>query len=95
MTRSSQDLAWLFATQTGYGPHTPLSLGSDSACFMQPLHRDFRQARIGWLGDFGGCLTTNTEVLAVDEYALGTFDTPDCHIGTVRPLFAMDTLWEC
>ncbi|MBE3032820.1 MAG: amidase, partial [Actinobacteria bacterium] len=52
-------------------------------------------ARIGWLGDFGGYLAVDREVLAVNEHALDTFDTLGCHVETVRPFFAMDALWEC
>jgi amidase len=95
MARNPHDLAWLLATQAGYDPRAPLSLSDDPACFMQPLHRDFRQTRIGWLGDFGGYLAIDTEVLAVNEQALDTFDTLGCHVETVRPFFAMDALWEC
>lgn len=95
MARNPQDLAWLLATQAGYHPRAPLSLSDDPSVFAQPLHRDFRQARIGWLGDFGGYLAVDPEVLAVNEQALDTFETLGCHVETVQPFFAMDALWEC
>ena len=95
MARTPQDLAWLLATQAGYDPRAPLSLNDDPACFAQPLHRDFRQARIGWLGDFGGYLAVEPEVMAVNERTLGTFQALGCHVDAVQPFFPMDALWEC
>jgi amidase len=95
MARNPQDLAWLLATQAGYDPRAPLSLSDDPSCFTQPLHRDFRQARIGWLGDFGGYLAVEPEVLAVNENALETFLDLGCHIESVQPFFPMDALWDC
>ncbi|KHK58257.1 amidase [Ralstonia sp. A12] len=95
MARNPQDLAWLLATQAGYDPRTPLALQDDPAGLMHPLHRDFRQARIGWLGDLGGYLAVEPEVLAVNERALGTFRNLGCHVEAVQPFFPMDALWEC
>ena len=95
MARNPQDLAWLLATQAGYDPRAPLSLNDDPSCFAQPLHRDFRQARIGWLGDFGGYLAIDPEVMAVNERALETFQRLGCHVEAVSPFFPMDALWEC
>ncbi|MFX5494308.1 hypothetical protein ABTD62_21435, partial [Acinetobacter baumannii] len=80
-----QDLAWLLATQAGYDPRAPLSLQDDPAGFTRPLHRDFRQARIGWLGDFGGYLAVEPEVMAVNERALDTFRNLGCHVEALQP----------
>lgn len=95
MARNPQDLAWLLATQAGYDPRAPLSLQDDPSCFTQPLQRDFRNARIGWLGDFGGYLAIEPEVMAINEMALGTFEDLGCQVETVQPFFAMDALWGC
>jgi len=95
MARNPQDLAWLLATQAGYDPRAPLSLQDDPACFAQSLQRDFRQARIGWLGDFGGYLAIEPEVMAVNEKALDTFRLLGCQVEAVPSFFPMDALWEC
>ncbi|MDE2204889.1 MAG: amidase, partial [Burkholderiaceae bacterium] len=95
MARNPQDLAWLLATLAGYDPRAPLSLGDDPSCFTQPLQRDFRQTRIGWLGDLGGYLAIEPEVMAVNTRALETFHTLGCHVDAVSPFFPMDALWEC
>lgn len=95
MARNPQDLAWLLATLAGYDPRAPLSLGDDPSCFTQPLQRDFRQTRIGWLGDLGGYLAIEPEVMAVNTRALETFHTLGCHVEAVSPFFPMDALWEC
>jgi amidase len=95
MARNPQDLAWLLATLAGYDPRAPLSLGEDPSCFTQPLHRDFHETRIGWLGDFGGYLAIEPEVMAVNTQALDTFRALGCHVETVSPFFPMDALWDC
>ena len=95
MARNPQDLAWLLATQAGYDPRAPLSLHDDPSYFTQPLHRDFRQARVGWLGDFGGYLAVEPEVMAANVKALDTFQHLGCQVEAVTPFFPMDALWEC
>lgn len=95
MARNPQDLAWLLATQAGHDPRAPLSLQENPSCFAQPLHRDFRQARVGWLGNFDGYLAVEPEVMAANEKALDTFRHLGCEVDAVAPFFPMDALWEC
>jgi len=95
MARHPQDLAWLLATQAGHDPRAPLSLRDDPSCFTQPLQRDFRHVRVGWLGDFGGYLAVESAVMAANELALDTFQHLGCHVEAVAPFFPMDALWDC
>lgn len=93
MGRTVADVAMLLSTQAGYDPRTPLSLDGTGAAFAGPLDRDFRGARIGWLGDLGGHLPMEAGVLETCEAALANFETLGCTVEPVTPDFAMADLW--
>ncbi|AJO77027.1 amidase [Pseudomonas sp. MRSN 12121] len=95
MGRSVTDIACLLAIQAGHDPRVPLSLREDPAIFNQPLQRDFRGARLGWLGDYGGYLAMDDGVLALCEAALEDFRQLGCEVEACQPAFAMDALWQC
>ncbi|MGC8383924.1 amidase [Pseudomonas aeruginosa] len=69
MGRSVADLARLLATQAGYDPRCPLSLRDDPRRFADDLGRDFRGARLGWLGDYAGYLPMEEGVLELRSRA--------------------------
>src|SRR5579871_4802130 len=54
MARNAPDLAMLLAVQAGYDSRVPLSMNVAPDRFQRPLKRDFKGARIAWLGDFKG-----------------------------------------
>ncbi|AKA26181.1 amidase [Pseudomonas chlororaphis] len=95
MGRSVTDIACLLAIQAGHDPRVPLSLREDPAIFNQPLQRDFRGARLGWLGDYGGYLAMDDGVLALCEAALEDFRQLGCEVEACQPAFAMEALWQC
>lgn len=95
MGRSVTDIACLLAIQAGHDPRVPLSLREDPAIFNQPLQRDFRGARLGWLGDYGGYLAMDDGVLALCEAALEDFRQLGCEVEACEPAFAMEALWQC
>lgn len=94
MGRTVTDLAWLLSTQAGYDVRTPLSINEDPKVFAEPLKRDFKDVRIGWLGDFNGYLPMEAGVLEVCKNALKTFETLGCTVEDVQPEYAMDKLWQ-
>ncbi|MBV1702742.1 MAG: amidase [Hyphomicrobiales bacterium] len=94
MARNIEDLALLLSAQVGYDARAPLSLETEPA-FDQPLTpADMRGKRIGWLGDLGGYLPMEAEVLAVCEAALVHFKAMGCEIAPVTPDFDMNRVWQ-
>lgn len=94
MARSVVDLAMLFAVQADDEAWSQPSGRQGSACFRTRLSRDFRGARIGWLGDLGGYLPFEDGVLDVCERALQSFSTIGCRVAPVRIDYALDQLWS-
>ncbi|SDK37741.1 amidase [Pseudomonas delhiensis] len=94
MGRSVADVAALLRTQAGHAPGAPLSLrgGGD---LDGPLERDFRGARIGWLGDFDGYLATEPGLLQLCEAGLADFRALGAEVEPCRPDYDMARLWHC
>lgn len=95
MGRSVADVARLLSTQAGHDPRVPLSLKDDPAVFGQALARDFKGARLGWLGDYQGYLAMDDGVMALCETALADFTTLGCEVEACQPEFSMAQLWQC
>ncbi|NML17827.1 amidase [Azohydromonas caseinilytica] len=95
MARSVADAALLLSVQAGFDPRSPLSLDEDPACFAAPLRREFKGARIGWLGDYGGYLATEPGLLALCTQALHHFESLGCTVEPVLPDYPMERLWRC
>lgn len=94
MGRTVADVAMLLSVQAGYDSRVPLSLGDDPALFARPLERDFKGARLGWLGDFDGYLPTEPGVMDLCRGALEHFKTVGCTVEAAAPVFSMDRLWR-
>jgi amidase len=94
MGRNVSDTAMLLSIMAGYTPTKPTSLVSDPHQFTQSLQRDFKGARIGWLGDFNGYLPMESGVLALCEQALGSFRDIGCTVEQASIDFPMADLWQ-
>ena len=94
MGRSVADVAMLLATQAGYDPRAPLSLGDDPAQFAAPLERELRGMRIGWLGDFGGYLAFEPGVLETCRAALDVFPRIGCTVDEATLDFPPEQMWQ-
>lgn len=95
MARNIPDLALLLSVQAGFDARLPLTRRHDNGALLgQPLERDFRGTRIGWLGDLGGHLPTEPGVLATCEKALEHFRTVGCTVESVVPAFDLEQLWN-
>jgi amidase len=95
MARNIPDLALLLSVQAGFDARLPLSRRQDDpARFLAPLERDFRGARIGWLGDLGGHLATEPGVLDVCAGALRHFEALGCAVEAARPDFDAERAWR-
>lgn len=94
MGRNMGDLAMLLSTVAGHDPRVPLTLDGDGTAFAAPLEGDVRGLRIGWLGDFGGYLPVEPEVMRTCETALATFEQLACPVEPARTGFDMARLWQ-
>lgn len=95
MGRNIPDLAMLLAVQAGFDSRLPLTRRQDDPrLFTQPLERDLRGVKIGWLGDLNGHLPMDPELLALNEQALEHFKTIGCSVEAVGPKFDLEQLWN-
>jgi len=94
MGRTVADVAQLLATQAGYDPRAPLSLGDDPSVYAQPLERECRGLRVGWLGDFGGYLPFEPGVLELCRDALKAFEAIGCTVDEASVDFGAERMWE-
>lgn len=94
MARNIPDLALLLSVQAGFDSRLPLSQRRDPQDFTAPLERDFKNARIGWLGDLNGYLPMEPGLLELCEASLESFRQIGCHIDPVQPKFDLKRLWQ-
>lgn len=95
MARNIPDLAMLLSVQAGFDARLPLTRrGEPPGRFSIALDRDFRGARIGWMGDLGGHLPTEPGLLDVCVDALRHFESAGCMVEPVLPAFDLEKLWN-
>jgi amidase len=94
MGRSVRDVAMLLSVMAGPDSRAPFSIEQDPQIFTQPLGRDFKHARLGWLGDFGGYLATEPGVLDLCRQSFAAFQAIGCAVEDARVDFAPGRLWQ-
>ena len=95
MARDIPDLALLLSVQAGFDDRLPLTRRAEGPRdWGSALGRDFRGARIGWLGDLGGHLPTEPGVLDTCRAALRHFTDIGCTVEEVVPAFDFERLWR-
>ncbi len=94
LARTVTDLALLLSVQAGFDSRVPLSLDQDAAMFTQPLKRDFKGAKVAWLGDFGGYLPMEPGVLDLCRTALQGFEDAGCAVEEATLDYPMEKLWQ-
>lgn len=95
MGRSVADIGLLLSVQAGPDASNPLSIAEDAAVFAAPLDRDFRGARIGWVGDFRGYLAMEPGVIAACTNAFEGFEAVGCVVEPVEDVgYPLEKLWE-
>ena len=94
MGRTVADTAKLLSTIAGHHPASPTSLDSRPEDYAQPLERDFKGTRIGWLGDFNGYLSMEAGVLPLCEAALQNFRDIGASVEALTLDFSMEELWQ-
>jgi amidase len=94
MARNVTDLAMLLSVQAGFDPRAPLSLEGDPNQFTKRLDKNFKGVRIGWLGDYGGYVAVEPDVMKVTKAALRHFETLGGVVEEVKPDFDMSRIWK-
>lgn len=94
MARNVADLAALLAVQAGYDPRVPLSMEASPDQFRRPLERNFKNARLAWVGDFAGAVPYEPGVLEQCGEALRVFEDLGCVIEEAVPDFSIDEVWQ-
>ncbi|MEG7359300.1 amidase [Pseudomonas citronellolis] len=95
MGRSVRDVALLLSVQAGSDPRAPLSIAESGKAFAGPLERDFKGARLGWLGDLGGHLAMERGVLELCQRAFADFQAIGCEVESCELGFSAERLWDC
>ncbi|MFT4220929.1 MAG: amidase [Microbacterium sp.] len=84
IARNPQDLALMLETMAGYDARQPLSIDSDFEA--RGLSASMRGKKVAWLGDLGGYLPMEPEVLQVTKAALKTFRSMGMSVTTIDEL---------
>ena len=94
MGRTIPDVARLLATMAGPDRRYPLSIEQDPDRFLEPLRREFRGTRVGWLGDLGGHLPMEPGVLELCRRSFRALEDVGCRVEQATPEFEPQRLWE-
>ncbi|HKS72206.1 MAG TPA: amidase [Terriglobales bacterium] len=95
MGRSVTDVAMLLSVMAGPDSRMPFAIEQDPARFTEPLKRDFKGTRLGWLGDFNGYLATEPGVLELCQSSFKAFESVGCTVEPARVDFAPEKIWQC
>jgi amidase len=94
MGRKVADVAMLLSVIAGPHPADPNSIEQDPLAFAAPLDRDFKQTRIGWLGNLGGYLAMEPGVMELCESSLQSFEAIGCTVEQARLAFPPEQMWD-
>jgi len=94
MARSVEDLALLLSVQAGYDSRAPLSLPGDGAAYAPPIRAEVKGRRVGWLGDFGGEVPHEPEVLAVVRAGLKPLEALGCVVEEAHIDASVEAAWQ-
>ena len=94
MGRSVRDVALLLSVQAGGDARAPLSIAQSGEQFAGALERDFKGARLGWLGDLGGHLPMERGVLELCRKSFADFEAIGCQVEETAMGFSPERLWD-
>lgn len=94
MARSVRDVALLLSVQAGPDIRAPFAQPDTPAIFAQPLDRDWKGKRIGWLGDLGGALPMEPGIMQACEKALSAFRTIGMQVDDARLTEEPGAMWR-
>lgn len=94
MGRSVADVALLMSVIAGSDARAPLSGGVEGDEFLQPLERAFAGVRVGWLGNLGGYLPCEPEVLTLCEAGCKALRAVGCAVEAATLPCPPAALWD-
>lgn len=94
MGRDVKDTAMLMSTMAGHDPRVLNSPKIDTSSFSQTLKKDFKNLKLGWLGDLNGYLPMEKGILDICEKALKQFKDGGVHIEATKPSISPQIGWE-
>lgn len=94
MGRSVADVAMLLSVMAGPDPRAPFSLDQDPAAFTEPLKRDLKGTRLGWLGDLGGHLPMDPGIMKLCRGSFEALHAIGCAVEQAKPDYSPDRMWE-
>ncbi len=94
MGRSVSDVAMLLSVMAGADSRAPFAIEENPAQFTEPLKRDFKGTRLGWLGNYNGYLTMEPRILELCESSFNAFESIGCSVESVQPDFPPEKMWQ-
>lgn len=94
MARTVADIGLFLSVQAGPDKRAPFAQQDDPAIFAQPLNRDWKGKRIGWLGDLGGALPMEPGIMQTCEQALAAFRTIGMEVGAATLAEPAADMWR-
>ena len=93
MARDVPDLAWLYNVMVGQDGRLPLTRKSSPIAWEACAEPLSRTPRIGWLGNLGGQIPTDPEVLNICQRALGHFQALGGDVCDIQLDVDFEKLW--
>jgi amidase len=93
MARSAANLALLLSVMAGPDVRAPFSIAENAAIFTRNLDRNFRDIRLGWLGDLGGYLPMDPGILELCRGALKALEAIGCTVEETGLGFPPSRMW--
>ena len=94
MGRSVTDVAMLLSVMAGPDSRAPFAIEENPAQFAEPLKRDFKGSRLGWMGNYNGYLAMEPRILELCETSLKAFESIGCGVESVQPEFPPEKMWQ-
>lgn len=94
MGRTIPDVARLLSTMAGPTRRIPYSIEQDPERFTERLKRDFRGARLAWIGDWNSYLPMEPGVLELCRRSFRAFEAIGGRVEEALPQYSPQTLWE-
>ncbi|WP_033372898.1 amidase [Sandarakinorhabdus sp. AAP62] len=94
MARHVADLGLVLSVMAGKHPQSLQSINVDARAFAGPLDADLKGVRIGWLGDWGGRVPHEPEVLRICEAALPAFRSIGCTVDVAQVDHEIEPVWQ-
>lgn len=94
MARNIPDLAMLFSVMADFPKSMPFKPEAKLTAFLNPLYKNFKNIRVGWMRDLNGYLPFEKGVLEACEQSLGFFEEIGCDVEAFVPQFNYESLWQ-